>query len=92
MGTKPDETTPGRTWRVLAHEDAGPVELKNRGTFDELVVDDWFHMEQLDARAWWMKVGDMRVLVTLSPDTGVVVEVERGFYAPVNGTTVSGDT
>ncbi|RKG72871.1 hypothetical protein D7W79_27125 [Corallococcus exercitus] len=74
---------------MLAHEDAGAVELQNRGTFDELIVDDWFHMEQMDDRVWWMKVGDMRVLVTLSPDTGVVVDVERGCYAPVNGTTVS---
>jgi hypothetical protein len=30
----------------------GPVE------FDELVIDDWFHLEQIDKRVWWLGLGN----------------------------------
>ncbi len=64
---------PGYQWRILAHMKAtesrkpdytghqvnisnwtlrGPVE------FDELVIDDWFHIEQMDSRHWWIGVGN----------------------------------
>lgn len=26
--------------------------------FDELVIDDWFHLEQMDERDWWLGVGN----------------------------------
>lgn len=26
--------------------------------FDELVIDDWFHLEQMDDRDWWLGVGN----------------------------------
>lgn len=25
--------------------------------FDELVIDDWFHLEQMDTRHWWIGIG-----------------------------------
>jgi DNA polymerase IIIc chi subunit len=65
---------PGSTWRFLAHEWKGykamngkPIELRSQdcppSEFDELVVDHWFHMEQLDANLWWMQIGDYTVHV-----------------------------
>lgn len=43
-------------------------ELENRGVFDELVVDDWLHIEQMDERSYWMRIGRDRVYVTFDAD------------------------
>jgi hypothetical protein len=51
---------PGARWRILAHDGADAVQLENRGILDEVVVDDWMHLEQMDERRWWMRVGDAR--------------------------------
>jgi hypothetical protein len=53
---------PGSRWRIKAggaftepliemKADTGPV-------FDELVIDDWFHIEQMDADVWWFRIGE----------------------------------
>ena len=65
---------PGYRWRVLAHKKATaskkPDYLQDHRwdvrsdqfdtpiEFDELVIDDWFHLEQMDKRCWWMGVGN----------------------------------
>jgi len=50
--------TPGMVWRIQALTRSGePVALANAGVFDELVIDDWFHLEQMDDRTWWFAVG-----------------------------------
>jgi hypothetical protein len=72
---------PGYTWRILAHHksDTGRkgayngerVELKSGDfplshvEFDELVIDHWFHLEQMDERVWWMDVAGMSITVTI---------------------------
>jgi hypothetical protein len=76
----------GKAWRVLAHDGARTVEVQNQGTFDELVVDDWLHVEQMDDEVWWLRIGDARVMVTLGP-AEPSVDVERGFYSAVSGST-----
>ncbi|MBN8469456.1 hypothetical protein JYJ95_23390 [Corallococcus exiguus] len=60
---------------------------KNEGVFDELVVDHWLHLEQLDEREWWMRVGDARLLVRVESSGDVRVDGERGCYAPILGIT-----
>jgi hypothetical protein len=69
---------PGYRWRVLVHlksrdgayvpestkewrssDHTHPVE------FDELVIDHWFHLEQMSDRAWWMDVGGYHINVHL---------------------------
>lgn len=77
----------GREWRLLAHEDGGPVEVENRGVFDELVVDQWLHIEQMDTNVWWLRVGDARLWVKLDSQGRPEVDVERGCYEAPNGTT-----
>lgn len=57
--------TPGKTWRLLAHHEGQPVELRNVGRFDELVVDQWFHMEQMNERAWWIGIGDWHINISI---------------------------
>lgn len=36
--------------------------------FDELVIDDWFHIEQMDKRLWWMRVGDLNINIHVRSD------------------------
>lgn len=36
--------------------------------FDELVVGEWLHVEQMDKRLWWMNVGGVTVMVTARKD------------------------
>lgn len=78
---------PGREWRLLARRPSGDVDVKNEGVFDELVVDHWLHLEQLAEREWWMRVGDARILVRVESSGDVRVDIERGSYAPIHGTT-----
>lgn len=77
----------GSKWRILAHSSAGSVGMEDQGTFDELVVDDWLHIEQMDDDVWWLRVGDARVMVTLASQSEPTVDVERGFYAAPKGST-----
>jgi hypothetical protein len=77
----------GSKWRVLAHSGTRHFEMENEGVFDELVVDDWLHIEQMDTNVWWMRVGDAWINVTLSQDGQPEVDVERGFYEDPYGTT-----
>lgn len=79
----------GERWRLLAHESGGSYAVEDRGTFDELVVDDWLHVEQLDDALWWIRLGDARIHVRLGPGCAPIVDVERGVYAAVAGTTAA---
>jgi len=77
----------GRKWRVLAHTPDKSIEVEDEGVFDELVVDDWLHVEQMDDDVWCLRVGDARLMVTLDPNGHASVDVERGFYAEPRGST-----
>jgi hypothetical protein len=86
--SKPVSNVAGGTWRLLAHRGDEPFEAADIGVFDELVVDEWLHVEQLDTNQWWLRVGDARILVRVTgDDQPAVVDVERGFYAENNGST-----
>lgn len=78
---------PGSTWRVLAHAATGPFHVENQGVFDELAVDDWLHVEQMDECVWFLKVGDARLQVTIGEDGIAEVEVMRGFFGDTKGST-----
>jgi hypothetical protein len=58
---------PGKRWRTLAHERGKPVEQHDRGTFDELVIDSWFHLEQMSPRTYWMRVAGLHLNATMHP-------------------------
>ena len=63
---------PGSRWRIKAGgvPPDGTVEMlsDNGPVFDELVIDGWFHLEQMDRRAWWMQIGDHHVNVSIGRD------------------------
>lgn len=76
---------PGYQWRTLAHHDSVAVdslqqryEPKNAVCFDELVIDNWFHLEQMDDRSWWMDVGGHHINVYIPSSASKPVEVYVG--------------
>lgn len=73
---------PGNRWRLLAWNQGEKVQFQNIGTFDELVVDGWLHIEQMDKRVWWMQVGDARIVVHIPTKGEPIVTIEREAYGP----------
>ncbi|MFZ5446664.1 MAG: hypothetical protein ACOZQL_42145 [Myxococcota bacterium] len=71
---------PGSRWRFLAKDGERRIEAENDGIFDELVVDQWLHLEQMDDDTWWMRLGDARVDIKVGPDGVAEVSIERGVY------------
>lgn len=51
----------GRTYHSRNIELAGT-------DFDELVVGNWIHIEQMDTGKWWMEIGGVTVLVNADCD------------------------
>lgn len=70
---------PGSRWRVLAHDDGKRVELRDRGVVDELVIDDWLHLEQLNARTWCLVIGSgsNRVMLDVTPTSVYLHNLDR---------------
>ena len=78
---------PGRYWRVLSHRQGhgGHLDLRDVGDFDELVVGDWFHLEQMDDRYWWMHVGETNFDIGIPEDINKPITVynrELDLYLP----------
>lgn len=64
---------PGFKWRILAHTrtaansrggyTGGMIDLRSDDpdrpptVFDELVIDNWLHLEQMNGRSWWIGLG-----------------------------------
>ncbi len=78
----PTEESPrtGARWRIRAKDGERTFEAENDGVFDELVVDQWLHLEQMNDDTWWMRVGDARIDIKVGPDGVAQVSVERGVY------------
>jgi hypothetical protein len=80
---------PGFRWRILAHHtdehgfnQGGRVEVRSTDfdcpvEFDELVIDHWFHLEQMDDRDWWMQVGDWHINVRIDAKGKASVRMEE---------------
>jgi hypothetical protein len=50
-------------WRLgLANR---PHHAEGERDFDELVVGRWFHMERMDSRTWWVRIGSEAFDVTV---------------------------
>lgn len=63
---------PGSHWEVFAQGAGRGVHTgsdRHPGTiFDELVVDHWLHVEQMDTHDWWINVGGVHMNVTVGVD------------------------
>ena len=69
--------TPGRRRRLRAYEGEATFEEENRGTFDELAVDHWLHVEEMDERLWLVRIGDRGFLTTVNEDGSVTLREAR---------------
>ena len=74
---------PGYRWRVLArrkidrctYSPDSPIHISSSTSselvqLDELVIDDWFHLEQMDNRVWLLLLGnsDERWIIAIQID------------------------
>ena len=59
-------------WRVLSHSGEGSQRhsIENLGEFDEIVLGDWLHVEQMNTSEYWMRLGDADIWVTIDRKTG----------------------
>lgn len=79
----------GSRWRILAHSLRGTqfdirssdypnsanrsVDIPVRTIFDELVIDGWLHIEQMDRDTWLICIGDENRMVRIGRDGKVTV-------------------
>lgn len=56
------------------------LDLEGHGVVDEVVIEQWFHLEQMDKRVWWIRVGDVYMNVRLKK--GVTVTIAETDLAP----------
>lgn len=63
---------PGSRWRIDAY---GPGDeafrAENQGTFNEVVVDHWLHVEQMENRLWIVRIGQRGFSVYVNADGSV---------------------
>lgn len=67
---------PGYKWRFNAPSQINDLEGNGLSYFDELVVDEWLHIEQMDDNNWWMRIGslDIRVRVDDNGDMDIALD------------------
>ena len=76
---------PGSKWRFKVGDAverliAEDIHIAGDGpVFDELAVDKWFHLEQMDEDLWWMSIGS-HVLWVRVGDDGEAIDVS--YYPP----------
>ncbi len=70
----------GTTWRFRATDGNRVIQAQDDGVFDELVVDQWLHIEHMEAGTWWIRVGDASIVVSVRDDGSSEVSIERGVY------------
>lgn len=78
---------PGKQWRILAHDldPAQPTTVDVQGdgktVFDELVIDKFFHLEQMDDSFWWMRVGEATFHILVDAQGKAAVRLVEGELA-----------
>lgn len=86
---------PGYQWRTLAHHDNGTEIAASSGTdpvcFDELVIDDWFHLEQMDDRDWHLIIGHRHFHIHIHDNSQTATLIDEG-EVDVHGCTTRIET
>jgi hypothetical protein len=70
----------GSSKREVAHviDIKGAKSLVSEKTvLDEVCIDDWLHLEQMDDRYWWMRVGEYVLWITIPKKGPPQVTVRR---------------
>jgi len=81
------KTVPGKKWALQAISPNATFNVGNEGIFDELVVDDWLHIEQMEERCWWMRIGDADLMIHIEEDGRPCVNIQRGVHGKRYGAT-----
>jgi hypothetical protein len=77
-----DKFKPGYKWRILAKNSLFKKENSIKALqsevsfsnfvfpsyFDELVIDDWLHLEMMDENSYWMRIGNYRIDIKFDRD------------------------
>jgi hypothetical protein len=58
---------PGQ-WRTVTYPDPDTRHEAHGEGFDEIVLDHWLHVEQMDDHDWWLAVGPLHLYVTADKD------------------------
>jgi len=80
---EPKYTYPaGYEWRFNAPSDREKSAFRDvrgdgKSFFDELVVDNWLHIEHMGDSTWWMRIGDaLNMHITITPEGKLNVQIE----------------
>ncbi len=77
---KAPENRVGSQWRIQSRSGDERFEARDKGWFDELVVDHWLHIEWMNGRYWWARIGDAQLSIRLLDDGTVDLKVDRDVY------------
>jgi hypothetical protein len=75
--------TPGTRWRMRCYDGESAVEMKDHGILDEVVVDDWFHLEQMDYQEWHLGLGNISIWIRIDKDGKPNIEIQG--WQPIPG-------
>jgi hypothetical protein len=66
--------TAGKKWRIFAKSFDGRLttsvnreQKENKEFFDELVIDNWMHLEWQEGNTWWMRLGPHAFHIKVNP-------------------------
>ena len=67
------------------------TEIEDEGYIDEIVIEKWFHLEEMDRNQYVLFVGDARIVVDARIRQQPRVDIERGFNGEIRGRTIIGE-
>lgn len=76
----------GADWEFAHGHGTDKAYVAGGAPLTELRLEHWLKLKPMDDGLWWLRVGDARVMVRLNGQHAVV-DIIRGFYGPVEGTT-----
>ncbi len=85
MPTKPDVPM-GSDWEFARGHGAQKTYALGEAPLTALRLEHWLNLKPMDEGLWWLRIGDARLMVQVG-DKRVVLDIIRGFYEPVTGTT-----
>ena len=60
------------------------ISVKHDTEFDELVVGEWLHIEQMDSGTWCMRLGDAEIIIKVDRNDNAELKITRTAFE--NGT------
>ncbi len=53
------------------------VKYTKDNEFDELIIDDWIHLERMDKDKFWMRLGQVEFDITILPNGQPEIKVRK---------------